>query len=34
MITYEEFMKKSYLKNIWNGVRLEEEEREDFEIHG
>ena len=29
---YDEWMKKGYLEKIWNGVRLEEEEREDLEI--
>ena len=27
-------MKKGYLEKFWNGVRLEEEEREDLEIRG
>ena len=27
-------MKKGSLEKIWNGVRLEEEEREDLEIRG
>ena len=40
MVTYEEWIKRGYLKKIWNGVHLEEEEEEeeeekdDLEIRG
>ena len=27
-------MKKGYLEKFWNGIHLEEEEKEDLEIHG
>ena len=27
-------MKKRYLEEFWNGVHLEQEEKEDLEIHG
>ena len=34
MATYKEWAKKASLEKFWNGVRLEEEEWEYFEIRG
>ena len=34
IVTYKEWMKKGSRKKKWNGVRVEEEEREDLEIRG
>jgi hypothetical protein len=34
MATCKEWTKKGSLKKIWNGVHLEEGEREDLEIRG
>ena len=31
MVTCEEWMKKGYLKKLWNAVHLEEEEEEEKE---
>jgi hypothetical protein len=34
IVMCEEWMKKGYLNKLWNGVHLEEEEKEDLEIRG
>ena len=33
-VELEEWMKKGYLEKCWNGARLEEENKEVFEIRG
>ena len=34
MATCKEWMKEATLEEFWNGVQLEEEKKEDFQIHG
>ena len=34
MAMYKEWTRKGSLKEFWNGVHLEDEEREDLEIRG